>query len=180
MGYSRERRNTAMPRMLPLFVLVVLALSSAVPLSADPSATSVGLGFSFGAAFPQGSTTNIPNTEGQPSFNWGFYVNIPLISTFHITPSTELYKFDAQNATDVDLAFKFIVALDDISLFAGVSPGVTTVADVLAPHVGVLLGAGFPLVSNLDAFIQAKYNILFDANQNIRIFHVSAGVLFAF
>jgi hypothetical protein len=169
-----------MKRQLIHTLILVLGLLSALPLCADPSATSVGLGFSIGATFPQGNTDNISSTDWPPSFNWGFYVNIPLISTFHITPSTELYKFDAQNATDVDLAFKFIVALDDISLFAGVSPGVTTVADVLAPHVGVLLGAGFPLVSNLDAFIQAKYNILFDANQNIRIFHVSAGVLFAF
>ncbi len=169
-----------MPRMLPLFVLIVLALSSAVPLSADPSATSVGLGFSFGAAFPQGSTTNIPNTEGQPSFNWGFYVNIPLISTFHITPSSELYKFDTQNATDVDLAFKFIVPLGDFDVFAGLSPGLTTVADVLAPHVGLLGGAAFRLISNLDAFVQAKYNVLFEGSRNMGVFHLNAGILFAF
>ena len=45
------------------------------------------------------------------SFAYGFYVDIPLISTFHITPSSELYKFADQNATDFDLAFKFIIPL---------------------------------------------------------------------
>lgn len=163
-----------------LIVLVILALSSAVSLSADPSATSVGLGFSFGAAFPRGSTADIPSADGQPSFNWGFYVNIPLISTFHITPSSELYKFNTQNATDVDLAFKFIVPLGDFDIYAGLSPGLTTVADVLAPHVGLLGGAAFRLISNLDAFVQAKYNILFEGSRNMGVFHLNAGILFAF
>ena len=161
-----------------LIVLVVLALSAALPLSADPSATSVGLGFSFGAAFPQGSTPTIPSSGA--SFDWGFYVDIPLISTFHITPSSELYKFSSQNATDVDVAFKFIVPLGNFDLFAGVSPGLTTVADVLAPHVGLLGGGAFRLVSNLDAFVQAKYSLLFEGGRNMGVFHLNAGILFAF
>jgi hypothetical protein len=180
MGYIRNGRNTTMRRDRILIVLVVLALSSGVHLSAEPSATSVGLGFSFGAAFPVGSTTNIPNVDGGPSFNWGFYVNIPLISTFHIAPSSELYKFDTQNATDIDLAFKFIVPLGDFDVYAGLSPGLTTVTDVLAPHVGLLGGAAFRLISNLDAFVQAKYAILFEGSRNMGVFHLNAGVLFAF
>jgi hypothetical protein len=169
-----------MQRPLIPIALVVLALLFTVPLFADPSATSVGLGFSVGAAFPQGSTAGIPNTDGQPSFDWGFYVNIPLVSTFHLTPSSELYKFNMQNATDVDLAFKFIVPLGSFDLYAGVSPGLTTVADVLAPHVGILGGAAFRLISNLDAFVQAKYCVLFQGSQNMGIFHLTAGMLFAF
>jgi hypothetical protein len=169
-----------MQRAFTLLVLVVLALSSAAPLSADPSAASVGLGFSFGSAFPVGSTANIPRSGGQPSFNWGFYVNIPLISTFHITPSSELYKFSSQNATDVDLAFKFIVPLGDFDVYAGLSPGLTTVTDVLAPHVGILGGAAFRLISNLEAFAQAKYNVLFEGSSNMGVFHLNAGILFAF
>ena len=169
-----------MHRAHTLILLVVLALSVTISLSADPSATSVGLGFSVGAAFPTGSTVNIPSTDGQPSFNWGFYVNIPLVSTFHITPSSELYKFNTQNATDVDLAFKFIVPLGSFDVYAGVSPGLTTVADVLAPHVGILGGAAFRLISNLDAFIQAKYSVLFEGSRNMAIFHLNAGILFAF
>ena len=167
-----------MKRAQTLILLVILALGAALPLSADPSATSVGLGFSFGAAFPQGSTTNIPSAGA--SFDWGFYVDIPLISTFHITPSSELYKFGAQNATDEDVAFKFIVPLGDFDLYAGVSPGLTTVADVLAPHVGLLAGGAFRLVSNLSAFVQAKYNLLFEGSRNMGVFHLNAGILFAF
>jgi hypothetical protein len=167
-----------MKRTQTLIVLAMLAFGAALPLSAEPSATSVGLGFFLGAALPQGSTTDIPSAG--TSFDWGFYVNIPLISTFHIAPSTELYKFGNQNATDVDLAFKFIVPLADFDLYAGLSPGLTTVADVMAPHVGVLGGAAFRLISNLDAFVQARYNVLFEGNRNMGIFHLNAGILFAF
>jgi hypothetical protein len=169
-----------MQRSRILIVVFVLALSSVVCLSAEPSATSVGLGFSMGAAFPQGNTAKIVPANGQPSFDWGFYVNIPLVSTFHITPSTELYNFNSQNATDVDLAFKFIVPIGDFNIYAGVSPGLTTVIDVTAPHVGVLAGAGFRLVSNLDAFVQARYNVLFEGGVNMGVFHLTAGILFAF
>jgi hypothetical protein len=167
-----------MKRAQTLIALVILALSAALPLSAEPSTTSVGLGFSFGAAFPQGSTTNIPAAGA--SFDWGFYVNIPLISTFDITPSSELYKFGSQNATDVDVAFKFIVPLGDFNIFAGVSPGLTTVADVLAPHLGLLGGATYRLISNLDAFVQAKYNLLFEGSRNMGVFHINVGILFEF
>ena len=167
-----------MKRALIVLVFAVFAFWAALPVSADPSATSVGLGFAFGAAFPQGSTPSIPSAGA--SFDWGFYVNIPLVSTFHITPSSELYKFSDQNATDVDLAFKFIVPLGDFDLFAGLSPGLTTVADVLAPHIGVLGGATFRLISNLDAFVQAKYNILFQGDRNMGIIHLNTGILFAF
>ena len=114
------------------------------------------------------------------SFNWGFYVNIPLLYTFHITPSSELYKIQDQNATDIDLAFKFIVPLSTLAVYAGFVPGLTAISNVLDLHIGVLGGVTFPLVSNLDLFLQAKYNILFDGGQNMQIIHANAGVLFKF
>jgi hypothetical protein len=166
-----------MKRRVMLFV-VLCAVTGAGSLFAD--ATSVGLGLSAGVALPQGNTASIASTDWQPSFNWGFYVNIPLISTFHITPSSELYKFNTQNATDVDIAFKFIVPLGMFDIYAGVATGLTAIQDILAPHVGVLGGAAFRLVGNLDAFTQVKYTVLFQGNQNINIIHVTAGVLFAF
>jgi len=159
-------------------VILVLALVP-VGLFADSSGT-VGLGLSVGLALPQGSTVNIPNTSGLPSFNWGFYVDIPLISTFHITPSSELYQFQATNATDVDIAFKFIVPISSIDIFAGLAPGLTAVGQVLDAHVGILGGASLRLVSNLSAFAQAKYTVIFDGNENVQVFHVNAGILFAF
>ncbi len=161
-------------------VLTLCALALGGPLFAQSSATSVGLGLSLGTALPQGSTASIASTDWQPSFNWGFYVNIPLISTFHITPSSELYRFNTQNATDIDLAFKFIVPLGDFNVYAGVAPGLTAVQDVLALHVGAIGGASFRLISNLDAFAQVKYTVLFEGDRNIHILHLNVGVLFTF
>ncbi|HUI72574.1 MAG TPA: hypothetical protein VL354_18785, partial [Spirochaetia bacterium] len=112
--------------------------------------------------------------------NWGFYVDIPLIYTFHITPSAELYKLQDQNTTDIDLAFKFFVPLSGFAIYAGFAPGLTAVTTILDPHIGVLAGATFQLVSNLDAFVQAKYNIVFDGGQYVQIFHANAGILFKF
>ena len=126
-----------------------------MPLAAQ-SENPVGLGISLGAAVAEGSTPNIPNSGGSMSFNWGFYVDIPLLYTFHITPSSELYKLQDQNATDIDLAFKFIVPLSTLAVYAGWFRGSTAVTNVLDPHVGVLGGATFQLVSNLDVFLQGK------------------------
>ncbi len=167
-----------MKRLIVLLVLVCLAGTGS--LFAQSSATSVGLGLSAGLALPQGATSSIQSTDWLPSFNWGFYVNIPLISTFHITPSSELYRFNNANATDVDIAFKFIVPLGVFDVYAGVAPGLTAVNDILAMHVGVIGGASFRLVSNLDAFAQLKYTVLFQGDRNIKVMHLTAGILFAF
>ncbi|MGA2480861.1 MAG: hypothetical protein ABSG63_19115, partial [Spirochaetia bacterium] len=99
-------------------VLLILTALACVPLAAQ-SQTPVGLGISLGAAFAEGSTPNISNSGGSTSFNWGFYVDIPLLNTFHITPSSELYRLQDQNATDIDLAFKFIVPLSGFAIYAG-------------------------------------------------------------
>ena len=157
-----------------------LFLAIALPLAADAAAGSVGLGLSVGAAVPQGSTASVPSTDGLFSFNWGFYVNIPLVSTFHITPSSELYKFNTQNATDVDIAFKFIVPLGTFDVYAGVAPGLTAVADALLVHLGGIGGVSFPIVSNLSAFAQVKYTVLFEGARNMDVTHLNAGILFSF
>ena len=88
-------------------VFLILAALACTPLAAAEN--PVGLGISLGTALAEGSTPNIPNSGGSTSFNWGFYVDMPLLDTFHITPSSELYRLQDQNATDIDLAFKFIV-----------------------------------------------------------------------
>jgi hypothetical protein len=147
---------------------------------AQAAGDSVGLGVSLGAAFPSGSTALIATSSGEASLNWGFFVNIPLIYTFHLAPSAELYKLGAQNATDMDLAFKFIVPLSRFSLYAGVAPGLTAVGEVTALHVGALAGASFNLVSNLDSFLQVKYQWVFEGSRNLRVLHLNAGILFNF
>ncbi len=168
-----------MKRMV--FSVGILALiMAAAPLSAQTSGSSVGLGLSLGAAFPSTAPLSVTGADTSVSFDWGFYVNIPLVYTFHLTPSSELYRFGTQNATDFDIAFKFIVPLSLFNIYAGFVPGLTTVSDVLAVHVGALAGGSFHLISNLEAFVQAKYVWLFMGGQNVGVFHLNAGVLFTF
>jgi hypothetical protein len=169
-----------MKRSRLLQVLAALTLAALAPVCAAAEAESIGLGISLGMAFPRGSTPGIASTDGQASFDWGFYVNIPIIYTFHLTPSSELYKFDAQNATDMSIAFKFIVPLPRFEVYAGAVPGLTAVGDIIAPNVGLLGGASFPLVGNLSAFVQGKYKWLFQGDHNLRVFHIGAGMLFSF
>ena len=159
-------------------VLALLLLG--LPLGAFAQASGVGLGFSVGGAIPTGNLAGIPGMSGLLSFAYGFYVDIPLVSTFHITPSSELYRLADQNATDFDLAFKFIVPLASMDIFAGFVPGLTAVSSTLDVHLGALIGASFSLVSNLSAFVQGKWDLLFDPAQNVNIFHLTAGILFAF
>ncbi len=137
------------------------------------------LGLFAGADAPGTATANIASDD-QVHLNWGFFVNLPLLQTFHLAPSAELYKFGASNATDFDIAFKFIVPLQGLGLFAGISPGLTTVNTLTAPHVGVLGGATFGFVSNLDFFAMAKYTVVFDNSQNASVIHANAGILFYF
>lgn len=166
-------------KMFMLFIMMAMVFA-VVPLSSQASGDSVGLGISVGAAFPKGSTPGIPSTDWKTSLNWGFYVNIPLIYTFHLTPSSELYKYEDQNATDMSIAFKFIVPLSRFDLYAGFVPGLTAVANVTAAHVGVLVGGNFPLISNLDFFVQGKYKFVFQGDDNLKVFHANVGVLFNF
>jgi hypothetical protein len=163
---------------LVLWIAVFLLFS--LPAASGPSKDSVGLGVSIGASFPQGHTDEVAVDDWDGSFNWGFYVNIPLIYTFHLTPSAELYQLNKVNATDISLAFKFIIPLGVMDLYFGFVPGLTTVGDNTIPNVGALVGGAFNLVSNLDIFVEAKYKFLFEGDQNMRVLHANAGILFHF
>jgi len=169
-----------MKRKMLVVVVLAIILAVSIPLASQAAGDSVGLGISVGAAFPQGNTGGISSTDWKTSLNWGFYVNIPLIYTFHLTPSAELYKLDDQNATDMSIAFKFIVPLSRFDLYAGFVPGLTAVKDVTAAHVGVLVGGNFPLISNLDVFVQGKYKFLFEGGDNLKVLHANVGILFNF
>ena len=170
-----------MKRLCCCIAVLGLVVAAGNMAQAQPDKHSVGLGVSVGAAFPEGETSdkiNVKNWDG--SFNWGFYVNIPLIYTFHITPSAELYKFREDNATDVSLAFKFIIPLPLLDIYLGFVPGLTTVGDFTGAHVGGIAGVAFNLIANLDLFVQGKYKVLFEGDHNIRVLHANAGVLFHF
>ena len=163
--------------ILPVLLLGLLAATAAPAQSPNGP---VGLGAVAGLAFPSGSTVEVPSTDGKTSFNWGFFVNIPVLSTLHLTPSAELYRLGGVNATDLSLAFKLIVPLQRFDLYAGLVPGLTAVSEVTVPHVGLLGGVSFPLVGNLDLYLQAKYNWIFQGGENLRVLHANTGILFIF
>ena len=163
--------------LLLIFSWLLVSFSTA---SAQPNRRSVGLGVSLGAAFPQGNPNDIQIDDWDASLGWGFHVNIPLIGTFHLTPSAELYRFDKINATDVSLAFKFIVPALMVDLYVGVAPGLTTYGDNTNFHIGGLGGLSFNLFSNLDLFAECKYKIIILDDSNTRVLHTNAGILFHF
>ncbi|HUX40177.1 MAG TPA: hypothetical protein VMV83_03330 [Rectinemataceae bacterium] len=156
---------------------LLVALLAFATAAQNRGGTSLGI-FAGGDA-PGSATANIAS-DGQVHLNWGFFVNLPLLQTFNIAPSAEVYKFGTSNATDFDIAFKFVVPLSGLGIFAGISPGLTTVNTLTAPHVGVLGGATFGFVSNLDVFAMAKYTIVFDNSQNASVVHANAGIMFYF
>lgn len=155
-----------------LFLLSAFA-GAASPRTAE--ARGVGLGVAAGVAVPDGG-----DVDFDAAFNWGFFVDIPLISTFHITPSTLLYNFNGVDATDVSLNFKFMIPLGLMELFVGVMAGLTSSA-VLDPHAGVLAGASINLLANVDIFAQANYKfVLRDDDTTVRDLQIYAGPLFRF
>jgi len=46
--------------------------------------------------------------------------------------------------------------------------------------VGVLAGGNFPLISNLDIFVQGKYKFVFQGDDNLKVLHANVGLLFNF
>src|SRR4030042_4097847 len=129
-----------MKRILMQAIALLACLLLALPAAAASNRGSVGLGVSVGVAFPQGHTDRIQTSDWDGSFNWGFYVNIPIIWTFHLTPSAELYRLNGESfdayATDISLAFKFIIPLSIIDLYVGFVPGLTATGDITDFNVG--------------------------------------------
>ena len=169
-----------MKRLITCGLALLLAISLSAPALADSDKSSVGLGFSLGVAFPEGSYGDFEFDDWDAEFNWGFYVNIPVVWTFHITPSAELYKIGSINATDICMAFKFIIPAWVLDLYVGVAPGLTTAGNETMFNVGGVGGLAFNLFSNLDFFVEAKYKIMFEGDHNIRVLHVNGGVLWHF
>lgn len=170
-------------RSAQMRLLITAALAASILAMAAPAAAqkrAVGLGVGAGVALPK-----IKDVSTDAAFSWGFYTDIPLISTFHITPSTIVYRIDPSEgnagtaATDVSLNFKFIVPLGPLDLFAGVTAGVTSAQD-LNPHVGALLGGSLNLVSNLDVFANVNYRLVIQDGSNVGTWHIFAGPLFRF
>ncbi len=161
-----------MRRILVLLVLLAIAASTGAFAQTGSAALGVGAGF----------VVPPPAVDGgrDPAFAWGFHVNIPILSTLHLSPSSEIYRSGDTYATDNALSFKFMIPLSGWSPYFGVAPGLTAWGGDVSTHVGALGGVTVPLVSNLGAYAQYKYKVLFRDATNTRYSHVSAGLIFSF
>jgi hypothetical protein len=178
---------------------VVLCLAVAVPDAARADARNVGLGVAGGIAW-SGSKIDYRSataTAGTASEQigtrpaWGFFVDIPLLPTFYISPAAMLYSMkydDAGNTrpvTDLDLNFKFIVPISDLhlgaGLTAGLSAGLPSKPNGYVPHVGGLGYLSYNLVANLDAFLLLQYKRQMVENASaVDDIHAFVGGMFRF
>lgn len=135
----------------------------------------VGLGIAGGGAYAAADLEESEDTaEATPV--WGFFVDIPLLPTFYISPAAMLYELDLgqgkRPVTDIDLNFKFIVPLGFGRLGAGLTGGITNAEADYAFHYGVLGYASLKLVSNLDAFALVQYKKIIHEELDARVDNV--------
>ncbi len=148
----------------------------------------VGLGVIGGAAFPIANSRSYKITE-----SWGFYVDVPIISTFHITPAATLYRLDPKDdttptnagITDLSMNFKFVIPLPGWKIFIaammGASNGLFVNNDFIHLHVGGNLGFGYRIVSNLDFVLMGQYKLIVDGDQsNLNMIQAMGGLQFNF
>ena len=160
------------------------ALGLLICLSASTSfahARKVGLGVALGGTY---SPTELREVEIGSSMGLGFFVDIPLLETFYISPSTTLRRANLGKgedpATDIDLNFKFIVPLGRLSIGTGVLGGITA-ADSFYAHYGALGYVSFNPASNLEVFVLAQFKqLIHDSGQPINDVHAYAGSMFRF
>lgn len=167
---------------------LVLALAMVHVLDAPQAAAQardVGLGVAAGlqyspTALGQGTLVQTP---GQ-SFAWGFFVDIPLVDTFYISPATILYELDLgtgkKPVTDIDLNFKFIIPLSILRLGVGGTVGLSNMESMYRTHVGFLGYAALNLLSNVDVFVMLQYKRLFRDTVSINDLHGFLGGMFHF
>jgi hypothetical protein len=158
--------------------LALAAAFSATNARAD--AHGVGLGVAVGMDY---YNMKQANSSYQESLSWGYFVDIPLLETFYISPAAMLYQLDAGNGkqavTDVDLNFKFIVPISRMKLGAGVTAGVTSGLGDYKGHWGALGYFSLDVVSNLEAFVMVQYKQMTSDN-NITNIHGYVGGMFRF
>ncbi|OGR15034.1 MAG: hypothetical protein A2341_01220 [Deltaproteobacteria bacterium RIFOXYB12_FULL_58_9] len=170
-------------RLIPFVAAAAFALSlvGATPAQAQQSpAKGVGLGVAAGVNLYDEEAIDLGT-----SFAWGFFVDIPLLDTFYITPAAMIYELDMgdlgkASITDIDLNFKFIVPIGSLRLGVGILAGLTTGLGDYEGHFGGLAYVGWNLVSNLDLFAMLQYKRLSTGEMTIDNYHGYAGTMFRF
>jgi hypothetical protein len=156
-----------------------------VPLAAEGAPAEGGrsgprLGALFGASFPHG------DGSWDPSFSWGFFVDLPLVESFQLSPSALVYELDPEgdeaagvSATDVSLSFKFVVPISALELFAGFTTGLTSARD-LDVHFGGQAGLGWRITRNFEAVTSVHYKVILEGRGNIQDLKAFIGPAFRF
>lgn len=169
-----------MKQKFPWSVLAASVLLFAVAEPTEAKAATPGLGVAAGVAIPDS------NVDFSTTLSWGFFVDIPLTRSFQITPSTILYHLQSSGGgrgipmTDVSLNFKFVVPLSAVELFFGATAGITAGGSDMKPHLGAFGGLSIRVVSNLDAFAQLNYRLVFEDPESIRNVLLFGGPRFRF
>ncbi len=196
-----------MRTMLIRVAIVVFVFMLSLPLAQaqeedggiGPGNRQVGLGVIAGAMFPFKNKYNYKITE-----SYGFYVDIPVISTFHISPQTILYRLDYKGGdnksawdsdaeppdnagiTDISINFKFVIPLPGWKIFIaalmGVSNGHFIEDDQVQFHAGGSFGFSYRVISNLDLLLMGQYKYLVDGDQGggLHMVHGMGGLQFNF
>jgi hypothetical protein len=175
-------------RVLPAVFLVCAVF--AVPRTSRAQdvpggAHGVGLGVGVGVAAPFGKIITPSGIESlKPNFDWGFYVDIPLAYGFHLTPHAELYNVNQKlSATDLGLAFKFIIETPRVRPYFGIDVGDTNLDSAQQINVGGLVGLNIVLIANLDFFVEGRYIEIVrgaEVGGNVGTVHAFGGLLIRF
>ena len=151
--------------------------------TAQANAKGVGLGVAAGAAWSGTQLEGFEEPIGS-GLSWGFFVDIPLLDTFYISPATTIYELDLgkgkKPVTDVDLNFKFIVPLYPIKIGVGVTAGLTVAEEKINSHMGFLGYTSYNMVRNLDLFAMGQYKRLIREGQEVDDLHLFVGTMFRF
>ncbi|MBN2695642.1 hypothetical protein JXR93_13355 [bacterium] len=158
-------------------IIIILALLFSFSIFAER-------GYANGEEVKLGTAVGYSNVDESSELIWGFYVDIPIISTFHITPSALVYKIGDLSATDISLAFKFKIPLHLLTLYVDFLGGLTqaqfTPEDGLSTHVGIGGGGYFNFVSNISVFGEVNYKTIIRDDGNIKNYTAMAGLLWSF
>ena len=173
-------------KKLYITALTMMLVAIAAPQSALAGAKGVGIGVAGGLAWSGDeieTSTGITDKVGS-GYTWGFFVDIPLLETFYISPAATVYELNLGNAnqpaTDIDMNFKFMIPLDRLDIGIGVTAGMTIAEQKYHGHWGALAYLGYNLVSNIDVFFMSQYKQLVRTGKEINKLHNFAGLMFRF
>ena len=173
-------------KKLYITALTMMLVAIAAPQSALAGAKGVGIGVAGGLAWSGDeieTSAGITDKVGS-GYTWGFFVDIPLLETFYISPAATVYELNLGNAnqpaTDIDMNFKFMIPLDRLDIGIGVTAGMTIAEQKYHGHWGALAYLGYNLVSNIDVFFMSQYKQLVRTGKEINKLHNFAGLMFRF